>query len=179
MVDMLHRIESESRKFELKINTQKTKIMIIDRSQLLRLTSALDNLETVEEFVYLGSLITNNGTCETEIRRRIAMGKSAASRLTGIWRSRTISRTTKVRLMRALVFAVFFYGAETWTIKTSDRKKIDFEMWSWRRLLRVSWTAHRTNEFISPRTEDQDQALGCVPEENLAVLWTYCKATRR
>lgn len=149
MAALLNKIEVESAKLGLKINHSKTKIMVVDRAQVLPITNALDGYEKVKEFVYLGSLITSDGSCTNEIRRRAGMAKSAMANLDKIWRNRGIRRSTKVRLVRALVFSIFLYGAETWSIRSSDSSKIDaFEMWCWRRLLRIPWTAMRTNESI-------------------------------
>ncbi|CAH2210972.1 jg14263 [Pararge aegeria aegeria] len=107
------------------------------------------NLEIVENFIYLGSNISATGSCETEVRRRIGLAKSAMSQLHRTWKDRNISIKTKVRLVRALIFPIFTYAAETWTIKAADRQRIDaFEMWCWRRMLRIPWTARRTNASI-------------------------------
>ncbi|KAJ2946814.1 hypothetical protein O0L34_g16138 [Tuta absoluta] len=149
MASLLKKIEMESALLGLKINHTKTKIMVVDRAQLLHQTDALDKYGKVSEFVYLGSLITSEGSCTEEIRRRSGMAKSAMANLDKVWRNRSIRRKTKVRLVRALVFSIFLYGAETWTIKSGDSSKINaFEMWCWRRLLRIPWTAMRTNESI-------------------------------
>lgn len=149
LIELLRRVEYESNKVGLKINKNKTKIMIVDRFNTLQLTDRLNEYELVDSFIYLGSTITNNGNCESEIRRRIGMAKTAMSRLTKIWKDRSISQKTKIRLVRTLVFSIFLYGAETWTLRANERQKIDaFEMWCWRRMLRISWTVHRTNVSI-------------------------------
>lgn len=149
MTALLRRVEMESLKLDLKINRQKTKIMVIDRSNSIQRIAPPDGIELVDGYVYLGSYINNQGNCSEEIRRRIGMAKSAVSRLTKIWRDRSISKRVKMELMRALVFSIFLYGAETWTLRATDRRKIDaFEMWCWRRMLRIPWTARRTNISI-------------------------------
>lgn len=149
MVELLRRVECESNNVGLKINKIKTKIMIVDRFGTLRLTGLLSQYDLVDSFNYLGSSITSDGNCEAEVRRRIIMAKSAMTRLTKVWRDRSISKSVKVRLVRALVFSVFLYGAETWTLRSSERQKIDaFELWCWRRMLRIPWTAHRTNVSV-------------------------------
>lgn len=148
MVDILSRMERISLEMGLKINHNKTKLMIVDRSNKLQLTGAL-SLETVEDFIYLGANINNTGSCEKEIRRRIGMAKTAMTQLQRIWRDRNISRKTKIKLVNSLVFSIFSYGAETWTLKKADRDRIDaFEMWCWRRMLQIPWTAFRTNVSI-------------------------------
>lgn len=148
MVALLNRMEAISKDMGLSINRSKTKLMVVDRAQKLHFSGTL-KLESVDNFVYLGSIITNNGSSELEIRRRIAMAKTAMSQLQNIWRDRNISRHTKIKLVRTLVFSIFLYACETWTIKAADRTRIDaFEMWCWRRMLGVSWVEHRTNLSI-------------------------------
>jgi hypothetical protein len=149
MVLILQRIEHESRQLGLEMNKSKTKIMVVDRHNQLEISNTLNGMEVVHKFVYLGSLLLDSGDCVEEIKRRIAMAKNAMTRLDKIWKDRGISRATKVRLVRALVFPIFSYGGETWTIKARERQRIDaFEMWCWRRLLRIPWTARRTNTSI-------------------------------
>ena len=148
MINLLTRMEEISLELGLRINHAKTKLMVVDRANKLQLTGALD-LETVNDFVYLGSNISNTGSCEKEIRRRIGMAKSAMSQLQKIWKVRSISRKTKVKLVNSLVFSIFNYGVETWTLKKADRDRIDaFEMWCWRKMLQIPWFAFRTNESI-------------------------------
>lgn len=148
MCTLMNRMEQYSNEVGLCINRAKTKVMVVDRASKLELRGTL-NLEIVDHFVYLGSSISNNGSCEKEIRRRIGMAKNAMSRLDRIWKNRTISHKTKTTLVNSLVFSIFLYGAETWTLKAKDRQRVDaFEMWCWRKLLRIPWTAHRTNVSI-------------------------------
>ncbi|KAJ8724798.1 hypothetical protein PYW07_015756 [Mythimna separata] len=148
MVALLDRMERISEEMGLSVNRSKTKVMVVDRSGKLELTGALD-LETVDNFVYLGSIISNDGSCEKEVRRRIGMAKSAMAQLDKVWKDRNISVKTKTKLVRTLVFSIFSYGAETWSLKAADRKRIDaFEMWCWRKMLRIPWTAFRTNVSI-------------------------------
>ena len=147
---LLRRLETTASDFGLAINRDKTKMMIVDRADNNQ-PGAQDiaGCEVVKSYVYLGSTITNAGGCEDEIRRRCAMTRSSVEKLTKIWKDRRITRNTKVRLMRCLVFPIFLYGAETWTLRKQDRRKIDaLEMWCWRRMLRIPWTAHRTNASI-------------------------------
>ncbi|VEN37907.1 unnamed protein product [Callosobruchus maculatus] len=149
MATLLSRIEQESAKFGLTINKTKTKLMIVDKLNVVSRTHLLDDLERVNNFVYLGSTISNMGGCVEEVKRRIAMAKSAMLRLTKIWKSSYITRKTKMNLIRTLVFPVFSYGSESWTLRDKERKYIDsFEMWCYRRMLRIPWTARRTNQSI-------------------------------
>lgn len=148
MSQFLNKMEQISNSLGLSINKSKTKIMVVDRGKMLNFTGML-NLQIVDDFVYLGSSICNNGSCEKDVRRRIGMAKSAMSQLQKIWKNRGIKLKTKIRLVRTLIFSIFLYGAETWTLKAADRGRIDaFEMWCWRRMLRIPWTAHRTNASI-------------------------------
>lgn len=136
--------------YGLKINTGKTKIMIIDRyNEHGRPPPKIGPFEVDEKFIYLGSMLHFSGSCEYKIRRRIEIARSAMTQLTKVWKDRSITRNTKIKLVNALVFPVFFYASETWTIHSKDRRRIDaFEMWVWRRMLRIPWTARRTNISI-------------------------------
>lgn len=148
--NLLQLLECTSLEYGLAINREKTKMMIVDRKTNNRPEiHNIGNCAVVQSYIYLGSTINNTGSCEEEIRRRCAVTRSAVEKLKKIWRDRRITKNTKVRLMRCLVFPIFLYGAETWTIRQKDRSRIDaLEMWCWRRLLRISWTEHRTNVSI-------------------------------
>ncbi|KAI8429179.1 hypothetical protein MSG28_007716 [Choristoneura fumiferana] len=175
---LLHRIERVSLQFGLKINRQKTKMMIVDRSQnnAPHITE-IANCEVVQSYIYLGSLITNTGGSEDEIKRRIAITRSAMEKLTRIWRDRNITKTTKVQLVRSLVFPIFLYGAETWTVKERERQRIDaLEMWCWRRMLRVSWTQHRTNLSILEELQVKERLSSIVRSR---ILRYFGHVTRR
>ena len=108
-----------------------------------------EKVETVSDFIFLGSQITADGDCSHEIKRRLLLGRKVMTNLDSIFKSRDITLTTKVRLIEAMVFPVVMYGCESWTIKKAEDRKIDaFELWCWRRLLRVPWTARRSNQSI-------------------------------
>ena len=105
-------------------------------------------METVSDFIFLGSKITADGDCSHEIKRHLLLGRKAMINLDSIFKSKDITLPTKVRLVRAMVFPVM-YGCESWTVKKAERQRIDaFELWCWRRLLRVPWTARRSNQSI-------------------------------
>ena len=105
--------------------------------------------ETVADFIFLGSKITADGDCNHEIKRHLLLGRRVMTNLDSILKSRDITVPTKVRLVKAMVFSVVMYGCESWTIKKAESQKIDaFELWCWRRLLRVLWTARRSNQSI-------------------------------
>ena len=108
-----------------------------------------ESVETVADFIFLGSKITADGDCSHEIKRRLLLGRKVMTNLDSILKSRDITLPTKVRLVKAMVFPVVMYGCESWTVKTAERRRIDaFELWCLRRLLRVPWTARRSNQSI-------------------------------
>ena len=131
----------ESEKVGLKLNIQKTKIMASGPN-----TSWQIGRETVTDFIFGGSKITADGDCSHDIKRCLLLGRKVMSNLDSIFKSRDITLPTKVRLIKAMVFPVVMYGCESWTVKKAERRRIDvFELWCWRRLLRVPWTASRSN----------------------------------
>ena len=106
-------------------------------------------VETVSDFIFLGSIITEDGDCSHEIKRRLLLGRKVMSNLNSISESRDITLPTKVQLVKAMVFPVVMDGHESWTVKKAERHRIDaFELWSWRKLLRFPWTARRSNQSI-------------------------------
>ena len=106
-------------------------------------------VETVSDFYFLGSKITTNGDCSHEIKRRLLLGRKVMTNLDSIFKSIDITLSTKVRLVQAMVFPVVVYGCESWTVKKAERRRIDaFELWCWRRLLKVPWTARRSSQSI-------------------------------
>ena len=108
-----------------------------------------ETVETVTDFIFLGSKITSDGDCSHEIKKHLLLGRKVMTNLDSILRSRDINLPTKVHLVKAMVFPVVMYGCESWTIKKAERRRIDvFELWCWRRLLRVPWTARRSNQSI-------------------------------
>ena len=109
----------------------------------------MGKLETVADFIFLGSKITAYGDCSYEIKRRLLLGSKVTTNLDSIFKSRDITLPTKVRLVKAIIFPVVMYGYESWTIKKAERRRIDtFELWCWRRLFRVPWAARRSNQSI-------------------------------
>ena len=105
--------------------------------------------ETVSDFIFLGSRITADGDCSHEIKRRLLLGRKVMTNLDSIFKSRDITLPTKVHLLKAIVFPVVMYGCDSWTVKKAERQRIDaFELWFWKRLLRVPWTARRSKQSI-------------------------------
>ena len=108
-----------------------------------------ETVETVSDFIFLGSKITTDGDCSHEIKRRLLLGRKVMSNLDSIFKSRDIPLPKKVHLVKAMVFPVVIYGCESWTVKKAECRRIDaFELWCWRRLLRVPWTARRSNQSV-------------------------------
>ena len=138
------KVKEESEKVGLKLNIQKTKIMASSPITSWQIDG--ETMETVSDFILGGSKITADGDCSHEIKRRLLLGRKATINLGSILKSRDITLPTKVCLVKAIVFPVVMYGCVSWTIKKAERQRIDaFELWCWRRLLRVSWTARRSN----------------------------------
>ena len=144
---LLMKVKEEREKPGLKLNIQKTKTMASSPITLWQIDG--ETMETVRDFIFLGSKITADGDCSHEMKRRLLLGRKAMTNLDSILKSRDITLPSKVCLVKAMVFQVVMYGCESWTIKKAERWRTDaFEMWCWRRLLRVPWTAKRSNQFI-------------------------------
>ena len=144
MKSILMKVKEENEKTGLKLNIQKTKIMAFSP-----ITSWQIDGETVADFIFLGSKITGDGDCSHEIKRRLLLGRKVMTNLDSILKSRDITLPINVRLVKAMIFPVVMYGCESWTRKKAEHQRIDaFELWCWRRLLRVPWTARRSNQSI-------------------------------
>ena len=138
------KLKEESEKADLKLNIQKTKIM-----ESSPITSWQIDGGTVAYFIFGGSKITADGDCSHEIKRCLLLGRKVMTNLDSIVKSRDITLSTKVRLVKAKVLSLVMYGCESWTIKKAENQRIDaFELWCWRRLLRIPWTARRSNQSI-------------------------------
>ena len=143
----LMKVKEESEKVGLKLNIQKTKIMASGPITLWKIDG--ETMETVPDFLFLGSKITADGDCSHKIKRHLLLGRKAVTNLDSILESRNITLPSKVCLVKATVFPVVMYGCESWTIKKAEHRRIDaFELWCWRRLLRVPWTARTSNQSI-------------------------------
>ena len=141
---LLMKVKEESEKVGLKVNIQKTKIMASGP-----ITSWWIDREIVADFIFGGSKITAVGDCSHEIKRCLLLGREVMTNLDSILKSRDTTLPTKVCLVKAMVFPVVMYGCDSWTINEAECWRIDaFELWFWRRILRVSWTAKRSNQFI-------------------------------
>ena len=131
-----------------------------------------ETMATVRGFSFLGSKITADGDCSHEIKRHLLLGRKAMTNLDSILKSRNITLLTKICLVKAVVFHVVMYGCESWTIKKSEHQRIDaFEMWCWRRLLRVPWTARRSNQSILKKISPELFTRKTVAEAEAPILW--------
>ena len=143
---LLMKVKEESEKVGLKLNIQKTKIMASSPITSWQIDG--ETVETVSDFILWGSKITADGDCSHEIKRCLLLGRKVMTKLDSIFKSRDITLPTKVRLVKAMVFPVVMYGCEIWTVKKAEQQRNTFELWCWRRLLRVPWTARRYNQSI-------------------------------
>jgi len=144
---LLMKVKEESEKVGLKLNIQKTNIMASGPISWWQIDE--ETVETVSDFIFWGSKITADGDCSHEIKRHLLLGRKVMTNLDSIFKSRDITLSTKVRLVKAMVFPVVMYVCESWTAKKAECWRIDaFELWWWRRFLRVPWTARRSNQYI-------------------------------
>ena len=144
---ILMKVKEESEKVDLKLNIQKTKIKASSSITLRQIDG--ESVETVTDFIFWGSKITADGDYNHEIKRCLLFGRKVVTNLDSLLKSRDIILPTKVHLVKAMVFPVVMYRCESWTIKKAEHRRIDgFELWCWRRLLRVPWTARRSNQSI-------------------------------
>ena len=144
---LLMKVKEGNQKVGLKLNIEKTKNMASGPITSWQIDG--ETVETVADFILLGSKITAYGDCSHEIKRRLLLGRKVMTNLDSILKNRDIILSTKVRLVKAMVFPVVMYGCESWTIKQAERQRSDaLELWCWRRLLRVPWTARRSNQSI-------------------------------
>src|SRR5574341_910244 len=144
---LLMKVKEESEKVGLKLNIQKTQVMASGPITSWKIDG--ETVETVADFIFLGSKITADGDCSHEIKRCLLLGRKVMTILDSILKSRDITLSTKVHLVKAMFFPVVIYGYESWTIKKAECRRIDvFELWCWRRLLRLPWIARRSNQSI-------------------------------
>ena len=158
--------EEESEKVGLKLNTQKTKILASGPITSWQIDG--ETVETVTDFILVGSKITAYGDCSHKIKRCLLLGRKVMTNLDSILKSRNITLPTKACLVKAMVFPVVMYGCESWTIKKVEHQRIDaFELWCWRRLLRVPWTARRSNQSIQKEISPECSLEGLMLKQKL------------
>ena len=158
---LLMKMKEESEKIGLKLNIQKTKIMASGPITSCQIDG--ETVETVSDFIFLGSRITADGDCSHKIKRCLLLGRKVMTNLDNILKSRNITLSTKVCLVKAMVFPLVKYGCESWTIKKAKRQRIDaFELWCWRKLLRVPWTARRSKQSILKEISPEYSLVGLM-----------------
>ena len=144
---LLLKVKVESEKFGLKLNIQKTKIMASVPITSWEIDE--ETVESVSDFIFLGSKITTDDDCSNDIKRHLLLGRKVMTNRDSIFKSKDITLPTNVRLVKAMVFPLVKYGCENWTLKKAGQRRINaFELWCWRRLLRVPWTARRSNQSV-------------------------------
>jgi len=169
--NLLMKVKEESEKVGLKLNIQKTKIMA--SSPITSWQTDGETVETVADFIFWGSKITADGDCSHEMKRRLLLGRKVMTNLDSILKSRDITLPTKVPLVKAVVSPVVVYGCESWTIKKAECQRINtFELWCYRRLLRVPWTARRSNQAILKETSPEYSLEGLMLKLKLQYFGT-------
>ena len=130
-------------------------------------------VKVVTDFLFLGSKITTDGNCTHEIRRRLLLGRKAMANLASVLKSRDVTLPTKVCIVKAMVFPVVMYGCESWTVNKAEHRRIDaFELWCWRKLLKVPWTARRSNQSILREINPEYSLEGLMLKLKTPILWT-------
>ena len=168
---LLMRVKEKSEKVGLKLNIQKIKIMASGPLTSWQIDG--ETVETVTDFIFGGSKITADGDCSHEIKRHLLLERKVMTNLNSILKSRDTTLTAKVHLVKAMVFPVVMYGCESWTIKKAECQRIDaFELWCWRRLLRVPWTAGRSNQSILKEISPEYSLAGQMLKLNSNTLAT-------
>ena len=163
------KVKEGSEKVGLKLKIQKTKIMASSPITLWQIDG--ETVETVADFIFPGSKITADGGFSHEMKRRLLLGRKVMTNLGSIFKSRDITLPTKVHLVKAMVFPVVLYGCESWTVKKAEHRRIDaFGLWCWRRLLRVPWTARRSNQSILKEISPEISLEGLVLKLKLQYL---------
>ena len=163
---LLMKVKEESEKVGLKLNIQKTKIMASGPISSWKIDG--ETVGTRADLIFLGSKITADGDCSHEIKRCLFLGRKVMTNLDSILKSRDITLPTKVHLVKAIVFPVVMYGCESWTVKKAECQRIDaFQLWCWRRLLRVPWTERRYNQSILKEISPGCSLEGLMLEQKL------------
>ena len=160
------KVKEESEKVSIKFNIQKTKIMASGLITSWQING--ETVETVADFIFLGSKITADGDCRHEFKRRLFLARKVMTNLNSIFKSRDVTLSAKVHLVTAMVFPVVMYGCESWTVKKAEHQTTDaFELWCWRRFLRVPWTARRSKHSILKEISPEYSLEGLMLKLNL------------
>ena len=169
LMSLIMKVKEESEKTALKLNIQKTKIMASGPITSWQIDG--ETVETVTDFIFLGSKITADGDCSHEIKRHLLLGRKAMTNLDSVLKSRDVTVLTKVHIVKAMVFPVVRFRCEIWTIKKPECQRIDaFKLWCWRRLLRDPWTVRRSNQSILKEINPEHSLEGlCWSSNTLAT----------
>ena len=173
---LLMKVKEESEKAGLKLNIQKMKIMASGPITSWQIDG--ETMETVRDFIFLGSKITADGDCSHEMKRHLLLERKAMTNLDSILKSRDITLPIKVHLIKAMAFPVVMYGCESWTVKKAKRRRIDAcELWCWRRLLRVPWTARRSNQSVLKEINPEYSLQGLMLKQKLQYFGHLLRRT--
>ena len=170
---IIERVDAAGEELGLKINRGKTECMVISKGSAPTCNLSIGNeiIKQVNKFKYLGSIITEDGRCESEIKQRIGIARSAFGKMRNVISNRHVRIATRIRLIKTYIWATLLYGCETWTINKEMEKRLEaFEMWCWRRMLRISWTERRTNESILVEISKQRELLKIIRRRQLGFL---------
>jgi len=169
---LVTRLNEKARELGMRVNVKKTKVMKVSDDQTpIQVTVGGEKVEEVDHFKYLGALFNCEARCDEEIRSRLLQGRERMGQLKRLWKSRSISTRLKAKLIQTLVWPIITYGAESWTLKQENRDNIEaFEMWCYRRVLRISYTEHVSNEEVLRRMNQSRQLLGRVKKRKLAYF---------
>ena len=155
------KVKEESERVGLKLNIQKTKIMA--SGPIISWEIDGETVETVTDFLFLGSKFTADGDCSHEIKRHLLLGRKAMTKLDSVLKSRDITLQTKVRIVKDIIFSVVMYGCESWTINKAESPQTDaFALWCWRRFLRVPWSAKRSNQSMLKEINSENSLEGLM-----------------
>ena len=169
MKNLIKRVKDESEKAGLYLNIKKTKLMTTDNITEFKIDD--EYIEIVESFIFLGSQITRNGGSDSEIRRRIGLTRTTMKKLAHVIKNNDLTLKTKIRLVNTLIFSVFLYGCESWTIRKKERKKIDaLELWCWRKLLKISWIDKITNANVLAQIQPVISLEGKINNQKLSYF---------
>ena len=164
------RVKEESEKLSLKLNIQKLKIIASGPITSRQIDE--ETMESVRDFIFLGSKITADGDCSHEIKTHLLFGRKAMTSLGRVLKSRDIILLTKIHTVKSMVFPVVMYECESWTIKKSEHQRSEaFKLWCWRRLLRIPWTARKSNQSILEKINPEYLSEGLYAEAEASILW--------
>ena len=175
--NIVHKENDAGRKRLLKLNARKTKLMVVgDENTNVSIDVDGETIDKVNSFKYLGAIKTGTGSCSEDVKARIGRAKKATMELDTIWKDRGIRKELKMKLVKALIWPVITYGAEGWTLKKDDERRLEAaEMWCYRRMLRISWTEKRTNKSILNELQTRRELLAQIIKRKLAFFGHACR----